>query len=102
VGYRTEAAPIHRDNAAMNIAGKNAPWSQVVLMAAIVATLMCLPLGALLASFGFAVLGIPFHAFLTFGSALGELQGLLAWWTLAFLAAVPYVLFFYQGMITPS
>ncbi len=74
----------------MNAATKNAAWSQVVVMAAIVATLMCPPVGALLGLFGFAALGIPFHAFLTFGSALGELQGLLAWWTLAFVAALPY------------
>ena len=69
---------------------RNTTWSQVTVMAAIVATLMCLPVGALLALFGFAVLGVSFHAFLTFGGALNGFQGLLAWWTLAFFAALPY------------
>lgn len=61
-----------------------------MLMAAIVATLMCLPVGAILALSAFAVFGISFDAFLTFGGALNGFQGLLAWWTLGFLAALPY------------
>jgi len=85
----------------MHLDTKNAAWSQVVAMTAIVATLMCLPVGALLALFGYAALGISFHAFLTFGGALGELQGLLAWWTLAFLAALPYVLI-YRPLCVPA
>ncbi len=59
-------------------------------MAAIVATLMFLPVGAILALSGFAVFGISFDAFLTFGRALDGFQGLLAWWTLGFLTALPY------------
>lgn len=59
-------------------------------MAAIVATLMYLPVGAILALSAFAVLGISFHAFLTFGGAFNGFQGLLVWWTLGFLAALPY------------
>jgi hypothetical protein len=72
------------------IALRNATWSRVVVMAAIVATLMCLPVGALLALFGYAVLGISFHDMLTFEGALNGFQGLLAWWALGFLAALPY------------
>ena len=74
----------------MNTATKNATWSQVVVMAAIVATLMCLPVGTLLALFGYAVFGIPFHDLLTFEGALSAFQGVLAWWGLGFLAALPY------------
>ena len=64
--------------------------SQVMVMAAIVATLMYLPVVAILALSAFAVLGISFDAFLTFGRALSGFQGLLVWWTLALLAALPY------------
>ena len=63
---------------------------QLMMMAAIVSTLMCLPVGGLLALFGFGVLGISFHAFLTFGGALNAFQGVMAWWALGFLAALPY------------
>lgn len=63
---------------------------QTMVMAAIAATLMCLPVGALLALLAYAVLGISFHAFLTFAGALNNFTGVLAWWALAFLAALPY------------
>lgn len=63
---------------------------QVMVMAAIAATLMCLPVWGLLAVFAFVALGISFHAFLTFAGALNNLAGVLAWWALAFLAALPY------------
>ena len=74
----------------MTAPGRGATWSQVVVLAAIVDTLMCLPVGALLALFGFAVLGMPFHDLLTFEGALNGFQGLLAWWALGFLGALPY------------
>lgn len=63
---------------------------QLMVMAAITATLMCLPVGAVLALLAYAVLGISFHAFLTFAGALNNFAGVLAWWALAFLAALPY------------
>ena len=63
---------------------------QIAVMAAIVTTLLCGPVGALLAWFSFAVLGISLHAFVTFGGALNEFQGLLAWWALCFLPALAY------------
>lgn len=66
----------------------------VMAMAAIVATLMYLPVGAILALASFAVLGISFEAFLTFGGSLGGFQGLLAWWALGFIAALPYAVGF--------
>ena len=63
------------------------------MKAAIVATLLRLPVGALLAWLCFAVLGISLHAFVTFGGELNGLQGLLAWWALGFLAAFVYSAF---------
>jgi hypothetical protein len=64
--------------------------SQVMLMAAITTTLLCLPVGALLALLCFALLGISFHAFLTFADTVNGFEGLLVWWTIGFLPALAY------------
>jgi hypothetical protein len=64
--------------------------SQAVVMAAIVTTLLCVPLAALLALLSFALLGIPAHAFVTFGESLGAFQGVVAWWSICFLPALTY------------
>jgi hypothetical protein len=66
------------------------PLYQVLVMAAVVATLMGGPVVFLLALFALAVLGISFNAFLTFGGELNAFLGLLAWWGLAFLASLLY------------
>jgi len=60
------------------------------MMAAIVATLLWLPVGAVFAWLCYGVLGISLHAFVTFGGALNQFQGLLAWWALGFLVALAY------------
>ena len=62
----------------------------LMVMAAIVTTLMCWPVAALLALFSFAVLGISFPALMTFGGELNGFQGLVAWWGLGFLPALAY------------
>ena len=59
-------------------------------MAAIVTTLLCLPVGALLALLLYGVLGTPFQAFLTFADTFNRFQGVLAWWMLLFLPALAY------------
>ena len=64
--------------------------SQTVVMAAIVTTLLCLPLGALLAALCYAVLDISFQALMTFAGTFNGFAGLLAWWTLLFLPALVY------------
>jgi len=64
-----------------------------LVMAAIVASLLWLPVGALLAVLAFAVLGVTLPGFVTFGGALNASTGLLAWWSLAFAAALIYALF---------
>jgi len=66
---------------------------QTAVMAAIVTTLMCGPVGALLALFSFAVLGISFHSFLTFGERFNAFVGLLVWWLVAFVPAYGYASF---------
>jgi len=63
---------------------------KMVLMAAIVATLLFLPVGALLAFLCFGLLGTSLHAFVTFGGALSAFQGILAWWILDFVPALAY------------
>jgi hypothetical protein len=63
---------------------------QALMMAAIVATLLCVPVGALVALLAYVFLDVPVHSILTFGGALHAVGGLLAWWTVAFVAAVVY------------
>jgi hypothetical protein len=63
---------------------------QTALMAAIVTTLLCVPVWGLLALASFGVLDVSFQAFLTFGGALNAVQGLLAWWTLGYVPAFLY------------
>lgn len=63
---------------------------QALTMAAIVATLLYLPVGAVLALLAYLLLDVPVQSVLTFGGALHLVAGLLAWWTVAFVAAVLY------------
>jgi len=63
------------------------------VMAAIVTTLLCGPVGALLALFSFAVLGISIHSFVTFGDRLNAVGGLFVWWVIAFVPAYGYAVF---------
>lgn len=63
--------------------------SQVAVMAAIVATLVYLPLGIVVALI-LRLSGVPFDALLTFGGALHEVSGLLLWWAIAFAGAFGY------------
>jgi hypothetical protein len=64
-----------------------------LVMAGIVASLLLLPVGALLALLAFGVLGVTLAGFVSFGGALNAFTGLLAWWALAFAAALVYSLF---------
>jgi hypothetical protein len=66
---------------------------QPLTMAAIVATLLWLPVGALLAVLARFVLDMPLQDFLSFGGALNVVVGLLAWWALAFVASLVYAAF---------
>lgn len=63
--------------------------SQVAVMAAIVATLVYIPLGILLALV-LRLFGVPFDTLLTFGGVIHEVLGLLLWWVFAFAGACGY------------
>jgi hypothetical protein len=71
--------------------------SQITVMAAIVTTLMYGPVGALLALLCFAVLGVSFRSFVTFGDTFNALPGLLVWWAICFLLAFAYAAFMFPG-----
>jgi hypothetical protein len=66
--------------------------SQMVLMAAIVATLLYFPVGLVLA-LALAFFGVPLAAFVTFGGALGTYAGMLAWWLVVFVPTLVYAAF---------
>ena len=68
-----------------------AVW-QMMLMAAIVATLLFVPLGAVLA-LALSLFSVSVHDLLTFGGVLGIAAGVVAWWLIAFAAALTYAAF---------
>lgn len=63
--------------------------SQMAVMAAIVATLACIPVGAALA-FVLHQLGVPLEGVLTLGGAVHASVGLVLWWLVVFAAACGY------------
>jgi len=63
---------------------------QMAVMAAIVTTMLCLPVGALLALLSVAVLGVSVHSFITFGESFNAVGGLFVWWALGFVPAFGY------------
>jgi hypothetical protein len=62
---------------------------QVLTMAAIVTTLLWVPLGAMLAAVLF-VFGTSLHAFVTFGGAIDGVVGVVTWWMVGFVPALGY------------
>ena len=62
---------------------------QVVLMAAIAATLFAWPVGIVLVVL-FSFFGVPLESFVTFGGALNRVTGLLALWLIGLAVALPY------------
>ena len=59
----------------------------MVLMAAMIATVLYVPLEIGLALF-LGVFGVPLDAFISFGGALNPYAGILVWWLLAFALAL--------------
>ena len=59
-------------------------------MAAVVATLAYIPIGALIAILAFAAFDIPLHSLLTFGGQMHAAAGLAAWWAILYLPALLY------------
>jgi hypothetical protein len=63
---------------------------QMIVMAAIVDTALLAPVGGLLALLCFALFGVSFHGFMTFGGELNAFEGLVAWWTLLLIPSLAY------------
>lgn len=63
---------------------------QMLVMAAVVTTALCIPVGAVLALVSFVAFGVSLHAFVTFGGSLAPYWGLLAWWAVLFVPALAY------------
>jgi hypothetical protein len=62
----------------------------VALMAAIVATLAYIPVGALVAILASVAFDVPLHSLLTLGGQVHILAGLALWWGIAYLPALLY------------
>jgi hypothetical protein len=63
---------------------------QLAIATAIVATLLFLPAGALLALALRLAIDMPLHTFVTFGGVFSAPAGVLAWWALALLPSLLY------------
>ena len=59
-------------------------------MAAIVATLAYVPVGALVALLAFGAFDVPLHSLLTAGGQIHIAAGLALWWGIAYLPALLY------------
>ena len=59
-------------------------------MAAIVATLAYLPVGALVAILAFWAFEVPLHSLLTLGGQIHIVAGLALWWGVAYLPSFLY------------
>ena len=70
--------------------------SQVTGMAALVASLLYCPVGAVLALACFAARDVSFHSFITFGDTFKPLPGLAVWWVIAFVPAFAYAAYVSQ------
>jgi hypothetical protein len=62
---------------------------ELLMIAAIVATLLGVPLTLILAGL-LVLLDVSLHACLTFGGKLNAYQGAAAWWFIAFLPTLAY------------
>jgi hypothetical protein len=74
---------------ANRVADAVAALLQIVVMAAIAATLLAWPVGIVLAVV-FSFFGVPLESFVTFGGVLNRITGLLALWLIGFAVALPY------------
>ena len=62
---------------------------RMMIMAAVVNTALCVPVGALLALLAFAF-GVPLKSFVTFGDLLSAPEGLIAWWAILLVPSLVY------------
>ena len=66
---------------------------RLCVMAAVVAT-MWFPLGALIAGLASVLLDFPIRTLMTFGDRIHAAAGLVLWWLIVCLAALPYAAVF--------
>ena len=87
----TQATKEARDDRAFYLAVPTTvtPYA-VAMMAAIVATLGYLPVGALVAILAFGAFDVPLHSLLTFGGQIHVVAGLVLWWGIAYLPSLLY------------
>jgi len=64
--------------------------SETAVMAAIVATLAYLPVGALVAIVAFGAFDVPLDSLLTFGGRIHIVAGLALWWGIVYLPSLVY------------
>jgi hypothetical protein len=71
-----------------------ATYSQLAVMAAVVATILYVPFGLIVALAG-RLAGVTLAGVVTFGGALPAVVGLIAWWLVAFAGAMIYAAAFF-------
>jgi hypothetical protein len=71
---------------------RNATYTQIFVMAAIVATLFLVPAAGLVWA-GCALLGVSFESVITLGNVVSAPAGVSAWWAIAFVPALGYAAF---------
>jgi hypothetical protein len=86
----TQATKEARDDRAFYLAVPKITPYAVALMAAIVATLAYIPVGALVAILAFGAFDVPLHSLLTVGGQIHIVAGLALWWGIAYLPALLY------------
>ena len=62
----------------------------MLVMASVVTTALYVPILGVLALLASALFGVSLHAFVTFGEALGAVEGVLAWWGILFVPGLAY------------
>jgi len=63
---------------------------QMLVMASVVTTALYVPVTAVLALLSISLFDISLRSFVTFGSALNAVEGLVAWWAVLFAPAAAY------------
>jgi hypothetical protein len=61
-----------------------------MVMAAIVATLACVPMAVVLVLFSLGIPDVSIRSLVTFGGRFNAFVGVVAWWAIAFVPALTY------------
>jgi hypothetical protein len=64
-----------------------------MVMAVIVTTLACIPMGAVLALLSFGIPDMSPQSLVTFGGRFNAFVGVLLWWAIAFVPSLAYSAF---------